>query len=94
MNLCEHNNHRVDAKIAKLTDSGATIAEIRITCAECGEPYRFVGIDAGLSFDGPRVSIDGLELNAPIEPEGHKRLASRATYEMPRRNPEDGYAVG
>lgn len=80
---CQHEHFHADVKIARLSDSGKFMAEIVVSCTECSEPFRFVGIPAGLSFDGPRVSIDGLMLNAPIEPEIEKQLFATASYQMP-----------
>jgi hypothetical protein len=36
-------------------------------------------------FECPTVSIDEIELHAPIEPEGEKRLQTRAAFQMPER---------
>ena len=44
-------------------------ADIRIKCAECGLPFRFMGLECGNSRYEPKVSVDATELRAPIEPE-------------------------
>jgi hypothetical protein len=80
---CTHPGHAVACAIARLEDSGKFMAEIRIVCVECREPFRFVGVPAGLRFDGPAVSVDGLELRAPIEPEIEKSLQAGASFQMP-----------
>lgn len=50
----------------------AYIAEITVSCAPppegCGEPFRWSGAPAGLSFRHPTVSVDEKTLNAPIRP--------------------------
>lgn len=81
---CRHEDFRAEVKVTRLLDTGAFMAEISVECSQCGEPFRFRGVDAGLNFERPAVSIDGLELNAPIEPEGVKALQSGATYTMPK----------
>lgn len=81
---CPHEQFHADVKVARLLDSGKFMAEVRICCVECSEPFRFIGIPAGISFDYPAVSIDGLELNAPIEPEIEKQLFGSASYQMPK----------
>ena len=81
---CAHENFKADVKVARLLDSGKFMAEIRVVCLDCDEPFRFVGVQAGLRFDGPAVSIDGLELRAPIEPELEKRLHTNGSYQMPQ----------
>lgn len=45
------------------------MAEIRVTCAACGERFLFEGVPAGMSFAAPAVSVDGAELRAPMRPE-------------------------
>lgn len=44
-------------------------ADVRIRCEACDEPFTFIGVEAGLSSDGPRVSVQGTELHLPIAPE-------------------------
>ncbi len=80
---CEHKNLMTECRVALLEDTGRRMAEIKIRCLDCGVPFRFMGLPAGLDFDRPTVSIDGVELNAPVEPETEKRLASGATYRLP-----------
>lgn len=43
-------------------------ADITVTCAGCDEKFRWVGLSAGLSPDGPTVSPDETELRAPLRP--------------------------
>jgi hypothetical protein len=80
---CPHENFEAWVKVGRMLDSGKFMAEITVSCTECDEPFRFVGVEAGLNFERPMVSIDGLELHAPIEPEGAKRLHASASYTMP-----------
>lgn len=80
---CAHEEFHTDVKVTRLEDSGKFIAEIQVKCLQCNEPFRFVGLPAGLAFDRPTVSIDELELHAPIEPEGEKRLQTSARFQMP-----------
>ncbi len=46
----------------------AYVADIRVHCADCGEAFRWCGVSAGLSFDHPMVSVDEMELRAPLRP--------------------------
>lgn len=57
----------------RLTASGggpvaAFSADVRIRCADCGEPFRFIGMSAGLSGAGPRCSVDETTAALPIRP--------------------------
>jgi hypothetical protein len=78
---CAHEQFQANVKVARLEDTGKFMAEITVRCTQCDEPFRFLGVPAGLSFDRPTASIDDLELHAPIEPEGEKRLHTRAIYQ-------------
>lgn len=73
---CLHPRFESLVGIQRIVDEGgedqmphAFVAEIRIRC-ECGEPFRFSGLPAGLSYQQPRVSVDETELRAPIRPAG------------------------
>lgn len=70
MTVCKHINFRAQVNVVRLEDSGRFMAEITINCAECGKPFQFRGLQAGLDTDGARVSLDGLEANIAICPEG------------------------
>lgn len=69
---CKHNkNHRVEAKIACFENvENGFMAEIRIFCGDCGHPFQFQGLEPGIDTHGARVSIDGLEANIAIFPDG------------------------
>lgn len=67
---CKHENFRTDVRVARLTDTGRFVADIRIHCVDCGMPMQFKGIAAGYNADGAAVSIDGLELRIGIHPQG------------------------
>jgi hypothetical protein len=89
---CEHKSFRCAANIGRLShDEGGPItgyvADIKIECAECGLPFRFIGLNAGSHFAEPRVSIDGTELCAPIEPATHTKFQPSASY-TPTPRPE------
>lgn len=46
----------------------AYMADITVACAHCGEPFRWVGVRAGLSFGRPMCSVDEKTLMAPMRP--------------------------
>lgn len=70
---CPHDNSVAHVEINRLTDgdggpvTGYT-STIRVACADCDEPYEWIGLPVGLSPRGPTVSVDGLELRAPLRP--------------------------
>ena len=80
---CDHPDFAARVDVARLMDTGRFAADVRIKCVACGEPFRFLGLAAGLSPYEPRVSVDGLELRAPIEPQGTPKIASHAAFVVP-----------
>ena len=71
---CKHMQFAAQVNVGRLSEKeGGLItgyaAGIRIECAECGIPFRFIGLDYGSSPHEPKVSADATELRAPIEPE-------------------------
>lgn len=66
---CKHMNFDASVAVARLEDSGRFMAEIRIKCLDCGEPFQFLGLEPGLRLSGAAVSIDGLEANIAISPD-------------------------
>nr|MDT0660858.1 hypothetical protein [Micromonospora sp. DSM 115978] len=46
----------------------AYMADVRVRCAACEEPFRWTGLRAGLSYGRPMVSVDETELHAPLRP--------------------------
>lgn len=67
---CKHLNFDADVRIARMEDTGRFVAEIRIKCLDCGVPMQFMGLEPGFNFDGATVSLDGLEANIGIHPQG------------------------
>jgi hypothetical protein len=52
---------------------------------QCGEPFRFIGVACGVSDYRPMVSVDALELRAPLVPNGRGVLATAGVIEMAPR---------
>ena len=82
MNSCEHLNFAAEVNVNRIVDKGRFSADVRIRCAECGMPFRFIGASAGYSPDRPTVNVDGTTLCAPIEPEIVKILHTDMKYDM------------
>ncbi len=90
MAACAHEYFKASVRVGRLSqeESGPITgytADVKVMCAECGLPFRFVGVAAGSSFAEPRVSIDGTELRAPLEPATHQKFLPMASYAMPPR---------
>ena len=80
---CPHPQFKANVDVNRFEDTGRFLAEITVTCADCDLPFRFKGVAAGLGWERPSCSIEGLTLNAPIEPELVRVLQASARYEMP-----------
>lgn len=80
--LCPHVDQRVWAGVARLLADDAQMTDpaippaigyhldIRVWCADCGEPFVFVGdqLPVGLSPAHPTVDVEGTTLAAPLRP--------------------------
>lgn len=82
---CRHLAFEAFVTVNRLEDTGRFSADVMIRCRDCGSPFRFLGLPSGVLTATPTVSIDGLELRAPIEPEGDTQVFSGARYEMAPR---------
>lgn len=88
---CSHESFKANVRVGRLTntDGGPVTgycADITVTCADCGLPFRFIGLAAGNHHAEPRVSVDGVELRAPLEPAVHEVFAPRASYTFPAKS--------
>lgn len=63
---CEHEIFDAFVDVNRLKDSGRFCADVRIKCRQCGEPFRFLGLPAGLDLNGASVSVDGTEAHLAI----------------------------
>lgn len=70
---CPHENFAADVEVNRLQSvEGGPIdafnADIRVRCSDCDEPFRWIGVQAGLSPAQPMCSIDETELHSPLRP--------------------------
>jgi hypothetical protein len=85
---CDHNNFTAQVNVSRLShEAGGTItgyaADVTVSCKQCGMPFRFIGLSGGRSPTDPRVSVDGIELRAPIEPAEREVFVPSLSYTMP-----------
>jgi hypothetical protein len=59
-----------EVDVTRLEDTGRFSADVRIRCAGCGHPMRFIGLPMGLDLNGAAVSVDGKEARLAIHPWG------------------------
>ena len=44
--------------------------DVQVKCTDCGLPFRFIGLPAGLDLNGAAVSADAQEARLAIAPKG------------------------
>ena len=68
--MCEHEQFSAEVAVQRLGDGNGVIrnfiAEIQVKCAQCGEPFHFVGAPAGFSFKHPTSNVGATTLHAPV----------------------------
>jgi hypothetical protein len=69
--LCEHPDFEAFVRVNRIEDRQAFVADVHVRCAVCGVRFRWLGLEPGLHYARPMVSVDGFELHAPIEPDAH-----------------------
>lgn len=72
---CEHHNFAAEVDVNRLPEKeGGPIlrysADVRIKCADCGLPFRFIGLPAGLDLNGAATSVNAEEARLAIAPKG------------------------
>lgn len=72
---CDHMNFMANVEVARLEPSkiGGTMrfsADVTIHCTECGVPFRFIGLPAGVDLNGAATSVNGEEARLAIAPRG------------------------
>lgn len=72
---CPHRNFEVDVAVGRLYKAeehdgppDSFVADIKVRCEDCQEPFRWMGVPAGYSPARPMVSVDETELHAPLRP--------------------------
>ena len=65
---CTHPEFAAEVDVQRIEDKGRFFADVRIKCAVCGKPLRFLGLPMGLDCNGAAVSPDGTEARLAIHP--------------------------
>jgi hypothetical protein len=63
-------NFSASVNVNRLEESGQFQADVRVWCEECGLPFRFIGLPAGIDLNGAAVSVDATEARLAIAPKG------------------------
>ena len=75
MSDCKHENFACECDVARLSEKEDRpitrySMDVRVRCADCGLPFRFIGLPTGLDLNGASVSVDGTEGRFAIAPRG------------------------
>jgi hypothetical protein len=71
---CPHEQFEASVEVNRLlkneggTEVDAYSADIQVRCAGCGEQFRWIGLQAGLSGSRPMCSVDESVMSAPLRP--------------------------
>lgn len=70
---CKHLNFQAEVNVNRIAEKEggpitAYTADVHVSCADCGQPFRFKCPVVGVSPTQPAVSANGQELRCPIEP--------------------------
>lgn len=68
--MCSHDNFFACANVTHMKDTGQYQADFKVSCHDCGKPFRFIGLPCGMDLNGAAVSIDGTEGRFAIAPKG------------------------
>ena len=71
---CPHADFGASVEVNRLTERegdaepDAYSADIKVWCANCGEAFRWIGLQAGLMPSRPMCSVDETIMSAPLRP--------------------------
>jgi hypothetical protein len=70
---CLHEDFMATVEVVRRTEieDGPVVgymAEVHVRCAVCDEPFRWIGVPAGMKATQPMCSADETELRAPVRP--------------------------
>jgi hypothetical protein len=82
---CEHVQFVSEVDVIRIVEDERSsevigyTAEVNVRCADCGQPFRFIGLPVGTAGEIGTMSADCLEARLPIEPDvlGTVRLSGR-----------------
>lgn len=66
---CKHTAFIANVNVNRVEDIGRYTADVTVKCAECGVPFKFLGLSCGMDYNGACVSVDGTEARLGIAPE-------------------------
>lgn len=79
---CAHERFQANVAVSRLTDGDdgevtGYMADVMVQCADCEEPFQFLGMAGGLDSAEPRCSADQKEARLPLRPASARYLDGR-----------------
>lgn len=68
MTSCDHTHFHQHSDFQFLADKKILMLNLTLHCKDCGMPFKFVGVPAGISLSRATTSFGGNELRVPVEP--------------------------
>jgi hypothetical protein len=86
---CQHENFDAYVAVNRINKDGedpgiivAYLADVKVSCRDCGQPFEFFGIPLGMSFYQPTMSINGQEAHIPLVLPGTEPPAGLAGFRV------------
>lgn len=84
---CQHMDFSTNVAVARTIDGDTELPKnymvhLNVKCSECGVPFHFVGVDAGLGFIKPTRDFLGTMMHAPIAPGQSLPESGKLTFDM------------
>lgn len=67
---CPHQSFECVCNVGRIEDIGRFMVDVTIKCADCGTPFKFLGLPLGMDYNSACVSVDGTEARLAIAPKG------------------------
>lgn len=67
---CKHASFTAHVDVTRIVESNRLYADVKVQCAGCGLPMRFIGLPAGVDVNGAAVSADACEARLAMAPKG------------------------
>lgn len=83
---CQHEQFEADVAVGRISEvEGGPIthytADVKIKCIECGLPFEFIGMPAGMNRKFPTTNVDFTEAHLPIRPYSNS-VATKLSYQV------------
>lgn len=90
--LCQHMEFSADVQCIRIKAQGAPlnakpytfIAELRVSCVQCGGDFMFSELPWGINIDKPGVNVSKTKASLPMKPWDGELSTGACQVEMPK----------